>query len=214
MNIDNIKYGNPAKSHMEKVKADVGGLLKSAMDLGIIDDIIKNHPFPANSSNETKKELEYLVELSKHVDDDIKRYCQLMESNHYDLFVIVGKQLGLDITKKQILKWVGDVDPITFYLKDKFNRPRPYQLAKELNIPLYPLIVTDADSAAYPSGHTMDFLVILYHFGKIKPELAGKLSEFYEKINNVREISGLHYPSDRRCSEYLFKQLVKNNLIK
>jgi acid phosphatase (class A) len=214
MNIDDIKYGNPAKSHIERVKADVGGLLKSAMDLGIIDDIITNHKFPANSSDETKKELEYLVQLTKHADDDIIKYCQLMESHHYDLFVVVGKRLGLDVTKEQILKWVSDVDPITFYLKDKFNRPRPYQLGNALNIPLYPVIVTDADSAAYPSGHTMDFLVILYHFGKMKPELAGKLSEFYETIKNVREISGLHYPSDRKCSEYLFKQLVKNNLIK
>lgn len=214
MNLDNIKYGNPAKSHKVKVANDRAGLLKSAMELGIIKDVLDNHPFPANSSDETKSELEYLAKITKEADKDDIRYCQLMESNHYDLFVIVGKRLGLDVTKEQILKWVGDVDPITFYLKDKFNRPRPYQLAKELNIPLYPPIVTDADSAAYPSGHTMDFLVILYHFGKMKPKLAEELADFYDEIKRVRELSGLHYPSDRKLSEYIFKQLVKNKLIK
>lgn len=214
MNLDDIKYGNPTLSHMDKVKSDRAGLLKSAMELGIIDDIIQNYPFPANSSDETKKELEYLYKLVSKADEDDKALCKLMESNHYDLFVIVGKKLGLDVSKKQILKWVGDVDPITFYLKDKFNRPRPYQLAKALNIPLYPLIVTDADSAAYPSGHTMDFLVILYHFGKMKPEAASELADFYEEIKKVRELSGLHYPSDRKVSEILFKKLVKSNLIK
>ena len=213
MNLDDIKYGNPVKSHRMKVAADRGGLLKSAMKLGIIKDVLDNHKFPANSSEESKRELEYLVELSKDLDKDDVRYCQLMESNHYDMFVIVGKKLGLNVTKEQILKWVGDVDPITFYLKDKFNRPRPFQLANALDIPLYPPIVTDADSAAYPSGHTMDFLVILYHFGKMKPELAEELADFYDKIKDVRELSGLHYPSDRKCSEYLFKQLVKNKLI-
>ncbi len=214
MNLDDIKYGNPAKSHMDKVKLDRAGLLKSAMDLGIIDDIINNHPFPTNSSEETKKELEYLAKLTKEADEDDIAFCKLMETNHYDMFVVVAKRLGLDVDKKQILKWVGDVDPITFYLKDKFNRPRPYQLAKELGIEMYPVIVTDADSAAYPSGHTMDFLVILYHFGKMKPELARELADFYDNIKGVRELSGLHYPSDSKVSEILFKKLIKNGLIK
>lgn len=214
MNLDDIKYGNPTKSHTDKVKLDRAGLLKSAMDLGIIDDIIKNHSFPANSSEETKNELEYLAKLTKEADEDDIAFCKLMETNHYDMFVIVAKRLGLDVDKKQILKWVGDVDPITFYLKDKFNRPRPYQLAKELGIEMYPVIVTDADSAAYPSGHTMDFLVILYHFGKMKPELAEELADFYDEIKKVRELSGLHYPSDRKASEILFKKLIKNGLIK
>jgi acid phosphatase (class A) len=101
-----------------------------------------------------------------------------------------------------------------FYLKDKFNRPRPYQLADVLELELYPIIRTDANSAAYPSGHSLDFLVTLYHFGKMKPDAAEEIDEFYHEIKRVRELSGVHYPSDRKISEYLFKQLVKHNLIK
>lgn len=213
-NLDDIKYGNPAKDHVLKVKIDVGGLLKKSLDLGIIKDVIDNHPFPANSSQETKKEIEYLVSVTKNLSKDQKRFCELMENNHYDLFVIVAKKLGISVTKNQILKWVGDIDPIIFYLKDKFNRPRPYQLAKEMGLNLYPVIRTDANSAAYPSGHTMDFLVILYHFGKLKPESIKILNNFYQKIKNVRELSGVHYPSDRKVSEYIFKQLAKNKLLK
>ena len=170
--------------------------------------------FRSNSSQETKKEIEYLVSVTKNLSKDQKRFCELMENNHYDLFVIVAKKLGISVTKNEILKWVGDIDPITFYLKDKFNRPRPYQLAKEMGLNLYPVIRTDANSAAYPSGHTMDFLVILYHFGKLKPESIKILNNFYQKIKNVRELSGVHYPSDRKVSEYIFKQLAKNKLLK
>jgi hypothetical protein len=83
-----------------------------------------------------------------------------------------------------------------------------------LELELYPIIRTDANSAAYPSGHSLDFLVTLYHFGKMKPEVAEKIDEFYHEIKRVRELSGVHYPSDRKISEYLFKQLVKHNLIK
>jgi hypothetical protein len=214
MNLDSIKYGNSTKEQNDKVIADRAGILKAAIEAGIIKDVLENHPFPANSSDETRNELEYLTELVDDADEEDIKFCYLIENNHYDFFVIVGKNLGLDVGKEEILKWVGDIDPITFYLKDKFNRPRPYQLAKELGLDLHPITATDANSAAYPSGHTLDFLVILYHFGKMKPEAAEEIDEFYHEIKRVRELSGLHYPSDRKISEYLFKQLIKYNLIK
>lgn len=214
MNLDDIKYGNTTKEQEQKVREDRSGIIKACDDAGIIKDILENHPFPANSSEETQNELEYLVKLTKEASDEDLKFCKLIETNHYDFFVIVAKKLGLDVSKEEILKWVGDMDPVLFYLKDKFNRPRPYQLAKELNLPLYPITASDANSAAYPSGHTLDFLVILYHFGKMKPEIANEVDDFYHQIKRVRELSGLHYPSDRKVSEYLFKQLVKNKLIK
>jgi hypothetical protein len=214
MNLDDITYGNSTREQEDKVKQDRAGLLKAAMEAGIIKDILENHPFPSNSSDETKNELEYLTKIGNRADEEDIRFCELMETHHYDLLAIVGKKLGLDVSKEQILKWVEDVDPITFYLKHKFNRPRPYQLAKELGLDLHPITASDANSAAYPSGHTIDFLVTLYHFGKMKPEAAEEIDEFYHEIKRVRELSGLHYPSDRKVSEYIFKQLIKNNLIK
>jgi acid phosphatase (class A) len=214
MNLDDIKYGNTTREQEQKVREDRSGIIKACEEKGIIKDILKNHPFPANSSEETRNELDYLVGLTKDASEEDLKFCKLIETNHYDFFVIVAKKLGLDVSKEEILKWVGDMDPVLFYLKDKFNRPRPYQLAKELNLPLYPITASDANSAAYPSGHTLDFLVILYHFGKMKPEIADEVDDFYHQIKRVRELSGLHYPSDRKVSEYLFKQLVKNKLIK
>lgn len=214
MSLDDIKYGNTTREQNLKVKEDLSGIIKACEENGIIKDILENHPFPTNTSDETKNELEYLTKVTKEASEEDLNFCKLIETNHYDFFVIVAKKLGLNVSKEEILKWVEDIDPVLFYLKDKFNRPRPYQLAKELNLPLYPITASDANSAAYPSGHTLDFLVILYHFGKKKPEAAEELDELYHKIKRVREISGLHYPSDRKISEYLFKELIKYKLIK
>ncbi len=212
--LDDIRYGNSRKEHIDKIKKDKGGVLRAAIKVGLVNDILKNHPFPKNSSDETKSELEYLVKITKEVDEDDIKFCQLIETNHYDFFVVVAKKLGLDVSKEQILDWVGDLDPLLFYLKDKFNRPRPYQLAKEYGMELYPIIATDANSAAYPSGHTLDFLNIIAHLMKMKPEATGELQDLYDDIKKVRELSGVHYPSDRKISEYLFKELIKNKLIK
>jgi acid phosphatase (class A) len=214
MNLDSIKFGNPPKEQDDKIKADRAGILKAAIGVGIIKDVLENHPFPANSSDETKTELEYLVKVTKQADDDDFKFCKLLEHYHYDFLAVAGRKLGLDVTAEQIKNWCFDIDPVLFYLKDKFNRPRPYQLANELGLELYAIITTDANSAAYPSGHSLDFLVTLYHFGKMKPEAAEEIDEFYHEIKRVRELSGVHYPSDRKISEYLFKQLVKHNLIK
>lgn len=214
MNLDDIKYGNHAKSHEDMIKADKTGILKACMDKGIVKDILENHPFPANSSDETRNELDYLLDITTDMDDDDFKFCYLLEMHHYDFLALVGKKLGLNVDKEMVKQLCDNINPVLFYLKDVFNRPRPYQLAKEFKLPIFPIIQTDASSASYPSGHSLDFLVTLYHFGKLKPEAAEEIDEFYHKIKRVRELSGVHYPSDRKVSEYLFKQLVKHNLIK
>jgi len=212
--LDDIKYGNSTKDQIQKIKKDNGGILKAAIKAGIVKDILENHPFPSNSSEETKKELEYLVKITKEADEDDLKFCELMEKHHLDFFVIVAKKLGLDVSKKQIENWVNDLEPLLFYLKDKFNRPRPYQLAKEYGMDLHPIKAPFAISASYPSGHSLEFLTIIIHLVKMKPEAAAELDVLYNDIKRVRELSGVHYPSDRKVSEYLFKELLKNKLIK
>jgi len=215
MNVDDVKYGNLRKSHFDKIKKDRAGMLSEALKAGIISDIIENYPFPPNSSKKTKGELEYLKELTDSATEEDKKFCNLMEDHHYKFFEKVAIDLGMEgLTEEIIEGWCKDVDPIIFYLKNKFNRPRPYQLAYHLGINLYPIISTDANSAAYPSGHTMDFLVILFRFSKLRPDLVDKFDEIYQRVENVRQLSGVHYPSDKKVSEILFSKLVKAGILR
>ena len=215
MNLDDIRFGNLRKSHFEKIKEDRAGMLSEALKAGVIKDIVENHPFPKNSSEETKKELEYLKEITDSATEDDKKFCDMMEDDHYKFFEKIAKSLGMEgITEEVIKDWTKDVDPIIFYLKNKFNRPRPYQLANYVDVDLYPIISTDANSGAYPSGHTMDFLVILFRFSKLRPDLVDKFNQIYERIENVRQLSGVHYPSDKKVSEILFSKLVKSGILR
>ena len=215
MNVDGVRYGNLRKSHFEKIKEDRAGMLSEALQKGVIKDILENHPFPLNSSEETKGELEYLKELTDSATEEDKKFCNMMEDHHYKFFEKVAMDLGMGGLTEEIIKgWCTDVDPIIFYLKNKFNRPRPYQLAHYLGIDLYPIISTDANSGAYPSGHTMDFLVILFRFSKLRPDLVDKFDEIYQRVENVRQLSGVHYPSDKKVSEILFNKLVKAGILR
>ena len=215
MNVDDIKYGNLRKSHFEKIKEDRAGMLSEALQKGVIKDILENHPFPLNSSKKTKGELEHLKELTDSATEEDKKFCNMMEDHHYKFFEKVARDLGMGgLTEKIIKGWCTDVDPIIFYLKNKFNRPRPYQLANYVDVDLYPIISTDANSGAYPSGHTMDFLVILFRFSKLRPDLVDKFDEIYQRVENVRQLSGVHYPSDKKVSEILFNKLVKAGILR
>ena len=215
MNVDGVRYGNLRKSHFEKIKEDRAGMLSEALQKGVIKDILENHPFPLNSSEETKEELEYLKELTDSATEEDKKFCNMMEDHHYKFFEKVARDLGMEgLTEKIIKGWCTDVDPIIFYLKNKFNRPRPYQLANYVDVDLYPIISTDANSGAYPSGHTMDFLVILFRFSKLRPDLVDKFDEIYQRVENVRQLSGVHYPSDKKVSEILFNKLVKAGILR
>ena len=215
MNLDDIRFGNLRKSHFEKIKEDRAGMLSEALKAGVIKDIVENHPFPKNSSEETKEELEYLKEITDSATEDDKKFCDMMEDDHYKFFEKIAKSLGMEgITEEVIKDWTKDVDPIIFYLKNKFNRPRPYQLANYVDVDLYPIISTDANSGAYPSGHTMDFLVILFRFSKLRPDLVDKFNQIYERIENVRQLSGVHYPSDKKVSEILFSKLIKAGILR
>ena len=215
MNVDGVRYGNLRKSHFDKIKEDRAGMLSEALQKGVIKDILENHPFPLNSSEETKEELEYLKELTDSATEEDKKFCNMMEDHHYKFFEKVARDLGMEgLTEKIIKGWCTDVDPIIFYLKNKFNRPRPYQLANYVDVDLYPIISTDANSGAYPSGHTMDFLVILFRFSKLRPDLVDKFDEIYQRVENVRQLSGVHYPSDKKVSEILFNKLVKAGILR
>ena len=213
-NLDEIVYGNAPIEFKEIIENENDPIKQWFQKEGLIKKIIEEAPL--NSSETTKEDLSILIEkTAKATGDDLTfaRYAD-DQRNLPNLFIDLLQSKGYNETMEEYFMVDNQTDVILNFLKNVINRPRPYQLAKELNLPIFPIIRTDANSAAYPSGHTLDFLVTLYHFGKMKPEAAEEIDEFYHEIKRVRELSGVHYPSDRKISEYLFKQLVKNKLIK
>ncbi len=212
MNLNDIKYGTIPLEHINSIQYSKD-IINDAIESGVID-IMLNNPPPSNDSEETKNELLELLNFAERLTDEEAELCKVLEDNHYDFFAKFCSGIGITGESENSIKsYSKQYDGLVHYLKLKVNRPRPNQLAFYYGIPLFPAITTDANSAAWPSGHTVDFLIILH---KLKEKYKNKSEQFdrlYDEIRNIREKSGVHYKSDTTGGELLVSKLIENNLI-
>lgn len=213
INLNDIVYGNPPLKAIETIQGSGKEKLKLALDSGVIDEFLMHNPAPANDSEETLSELKELAAKGKLTADE-NAICEALDEDIYGFFSEYAKRLGIEITAKELDDLTDKYWGIISYIKMKVNRPRPFQLAWYRGVRLFPNInAASANSASYPSGHTFEFLVIMDVLVKKSPETKAQLKALYEKIRNVREISGLHYPSDTKGSEELFGLLKSKGII-
>lgn len=214
MNINDIKYGTVPLHQIQSFKTGIGKeVLDEAKQLGVIDKFLQ-YPPSDNDSEETIDELKHLVELQKTLTDEDKALCNVLEHEHYEFFAKFCEKMGIDDIDDDYIKELSQpFDGLLAYVKLKFNRPRPHQLAIYHNIPLFPIISTDANSPAYPSGHSLDFFIITHKLKEKYPKHAKHFDLLFERIKDIREKSGVHYLSDRYAAELLFNLLLNSGLI-
>jgi acid phosphatase (class A) len=185
-----------------------------------------NYPKPpANSSPQTKAELEYLWHLdSTRTAADSTLCLQLAEVYHdpftfnptdpdYDrnfasLF-FVGKPLGSwynykDCPKTTILlpKVIQDATFYVFTFKYMFSRPRPYQLQPTLHN------LQTLGHASYPSGHSSMSWVNAYVVEEFSAALKDKFYANAAQLEYSREVLGVHYPSDGEAGRLWAREFV------
>lgn len=184
---------------------------------------------PANSSAQTRAELDFLLELqAKRTKADSVRYMQLADVYHtpftaasdpdYDrntrsLFV-VGQPLGAWYTYQQCPQMLALLDRViqdaTYYVfsfKQQFSRPRPYNLEPRLHNYEAP------DHASYPSGHSSLSYVNAYVLEELAPDLKAKFYANAAELAYSREVIGVHYPSDSEAGRVWAREFV-NRLLK
>lgn len=195
----------------------------------------KIKPFPANSSEQTRKELDLLLELqAKRTPADIAR-TDSMAAVYFDPFTVnpndpdynrnlnslfyVGRNLGpwfnpqqLPVTSRVLQNVIQDATYYFFSFKAQFNRARPYHLEPALQNLEAP------GHASYPSGHSSASHVHAYLLGYLLPEYKEQfLGNAYDMAFS-REIRGVHYPSDseagRAFAEQFVAQLIKSKKFK
>ncbi len=212
MDLNDIKYGTIPIFHVESIKTG-SVIIKKCEELGILDHMFNNPP-PNNDSNETKNELLELQKLTENASEMDYKLCDVLEHKHYDFFAKFCNKIGIDCETEESIKSLSkEFDGLVNYIKFKVNRPRPHQLAIYYDIPMFPIISTNANSPAWPSGHSVDFLIILYKLKQKYPDNVDDFDALYTKIKDIRQLSGVHYPSDKEAAQVLVSSLIQNKLI-
>lgn len=183
--------------------------------------------YPANSSNQTTAELEYLLDLqNKRTTAEIERAEYIAnigswpniinpldssyKENREQLFYIPSAVIGSWFNDQNfpaitnlLLNCIQDIRVTEFRLKRHFKRPRPYHLEPALK----PL--TRIGSPSFPSGHSLWAFTQAFLFSEIIPERRAAFMKRAMEVRWSRELMGIHYPSDNEASRVISWYLLK-----
>ena len=180
--------------------------------------------FPANSSVQTRAELDHLLELqARRTPDEIARSKELA-GVYYRLSVKpddadwprmrqnlfhMGHQLGpwfspdsLPVTADFMARVWSDASYYLWAAKFRFNRVRPYTIEprlENLETPNFP---------AYPSGHSSNSWVAAYVYELLLPEHREVFTRNARDMAYSREILGVHFASDSESGRVFARQFV------
>ena len=184
--------------------------------------------FPANSSDQVRKELDYMLDLqAKRTPEQVTRVNflgnigywpsvnmvpshQSYEQNLKDLFFEGRELMGENINANNFPKVskllqgvMQDMRVMEFTIKYKLFRPRPYHL----ELKLQPL--TKINSPSFASGHTLWAFIQAFTWSEVAPEKRKDFIALAEEIRRSREIMGIHYPSDNEASRQVAYKMMQ-----
>jgi len=184
--------------------------------------------FPANSSAQTRAELDYLLQLQQQRSEEDIRASLFYAGVYYrtsiqpgdkdytkfqrNLFHI-GRSIGtwfnadsLPLTAALVANVWKDAEYIIWKYKNYFIRIRPYKLEPRLKN------LEETNWAAYPSGHATNSYVNAYLYSELLPEFSSFFIKDAYDMAHSREIIGVHYPSDSESGRVLAWQIVQRLL--
>lgn len=165
-------------------------------------------PYPSNTSEETKKELDHLVALMKvrtpENEAEIKSQLKLVDFR-YDCFQLKDLEDKKLTYMPQIVAMISlDLVAVMMRQKRHFDRVRPTYLDKRLTT-----VIPMPEHPAYPSGHATETHVYANIFAELNPQKKELYFNTAKRISENRELAGVHYPSDTKAGMNLADQFYK-----
>ncbi|MEM6542750.1 MAG: phosphatase PAP2 family protein [Bacteroidota bacterium] len=194
---------------------------------GQVNFLSRSVAFPANSSEQTRAELDFLLDLqNKRTESGNARVLQLAgigywphknytkthrgySENESELFFmaeeVMGKnKLTVNYPKTlELLKGVmNDTRHIEFAIKFDLLRARPYHLDTNIK----PL--REIPTPSFPSGHTLWAYIQAFTLSELIPEKRDEFIGLAYEIGLSREIMGVHFPSDEETARQITHRML------
>jgi acid phosphatase (class A) len=179
---------------------------------------------PANSSEQTRAEINYLLALQNARTDEEVRASKYMANIYYNLRVKpedstytiyrrnlfhIGSSIGswfnpddLPLTANLMANVWRDASYFIWALKFKYARIRPVFIDSDIKN------LQETDWAAYPSGHAANSYINAYLFQEFAPEFTDIFVKDAYDMAHSREILGVHYPSDSESARIFARKFV------
>ena len=100
--------------------------------------------------------------------------------------------------------------PIILDVKKHFNRPRPKVVAKKMNINMKDIEMKSMKTPSYPSGHSVQGILIAKVLGDKYPKAKSAFAKTGENISYSRRVARAHYKSDSKMGEKLGNSMYKH----
>lgn len=183
--LDKLTYSaDIPKKHQDKMDAHMG--MFKDMDISQF----KSVPPPKNSSHQTMKEMISLDNIT--MDRDTVKKADDIHAYYNEFFDSIGEKYP----KKEVKNLMKDTKPIIYALKYHYNRPRPYQVAKALDLKFYNQPLETAKTPSYPSGHSIQGILTAKYLAANYPKYATELMNIGDNISKSRLAANVHFPSD------------------
>lgn len=199
--------------------------LKPVYLTDVVADRFQLPPVPANSSAQTRADLDYLLALQQKRTGEEVRASLYMANVYYNLRVRpsdttyaryrrnlfhIGRSIGtwfnpddMPVTAELMASVWRDASYFIWTLKFKYARVRPYVLDKRLKN------LEETNWAAYPSGHAANSYINAFIYSELAPEFTDVFMKDAYDMAHSREILGVHYPTDSESSRIFAWQFVQ-----
>ena len=166
----------------------------------------------SNGSNATYDELKEMQEIFKNRTSEMEKSVEDHDREVGFAIKEYLKENKLDFKESDVDKIADIGSSIVRHYKNKFERPRPYQLAEAMKMEFkhMPLNSDSMKSPAYPSGHSLQSRVIAEYYAEMYPEHKAGIIKAAEQCGMGRVAAGWHYPSDHESGVKLAKEIYKN----
>jgi acid phosphatase (class A) len=187
-------------------------------------DQLKLPVCPANSSAQTRAEIDYLLRLQEQRSEaEGKRalyyadwgYSSALKPGDADYaktranLFYVGRSIGswfnpdsLPLTAALVGRMWRDASFHIWSLKFKYARIRPVVIDPRIKN------LQETDWAAFPSGHAAYAHILAYLYSELAPEFSDIFLTDARNIAHSREIIGVHYPSDSEAGRIFARHFV------
>ena len=169
-------------------------------------------PDPRKRIKNIHNDIKYLQHLTNNRNDEHIRLITKYDKEPENYFINLCKEKKIKFDKKKLSNLVKYIENISKVIKNKYKIPRPYQLAKKLNLNIDNL--AKPSTFSYPCGKVLKSKILSHYFSYIDARYDYEFQQITKDIELACLYAGINTPFDIRGSLLLSQKIMEKKILK